>query len=177
MKTLLIIDMQQAWLANPASPCFDTDHVVHRINHAARHIRAQGGAVLFVQHANADAPLGSRAWQTIPGLEQAATDGVVHKLAADAFAATDLAARLDAIGTSTLYISGFATEFCVDAAVRAASSRGLQVVALSDAHTTADRPHLAAPAIVAHHNWVWAGLPVPAGSSLAVRTTAEAFPG
>jgi nicotinamidase-related amidase len=176
VQTLLIIDMQHAWLADPASPCSDTDGVVHRINHAARRIRAQGGKVIFVQHANEDAPIGSGAWQTIAGLEQAADDGVVHKLAADAFAATDLAARLEANATSTLYVSGFATEFCVDTAVRAAASRGLQVVVLADAHTTADRPHLAAPAIVAHHNWIWAGLPVPAGSSLAVRTTAQAFP-
>lgn len=176
MKTLLIIDMQNAWLANPASPCADTDGVAHRINHAARQVRAQGGKVIFVQHANEDAPVGSTAWQTIPALEQAANDGIVHKLAADAFAATDLAAQLEANATSTLYVSGFATEFCVDTAVRAAASRGLQVVALSDAHTTADRPHMAAPAIIAHHNWIWAGLPVTAGSSLAVLTTAQAFP-
>lgn len=176
MKTLLIIDMQHAWLANPASPCADTAGVVERINHAARRIRAQGGKVIFVQHANEEAPAGSLAWQNLASLEQASGDGSVHKLAADSFAATDLAAQLEASATSTLYISGFATEFCIDSAVRAAAARGLQVVALSDAHTTADRPHLSAPAIVAHHNWVWAGLPVPAGSSLAVRTTAEAFP-
>lgn len=176
MKTLLIIDMQNAWLANPASPCTDTDGVVKRINHAARHIRAQGGKVIFVHHANADVPVGSAAWQVIPALERAATDSIVHKLAADSFAATDLADQLAASATSTLYISGFASEFCVDTAVRAAASRGLQVVALSDAHTTADRPHLAAPAIVAHHNWVWSGLPVTAGSTLTVSTTAQAFP-
>ncbi|NHZ64167.1 isochorismatase family protein [Massilia genomosp. 1] len=177
MKTLLIIDMQNAWLDNPASPCHDTEGVVERINHAAKHVRAQGGKVIFVQHVNADAPLGSPPWQVIPALQQAATDGTVQKLAADAFAATDLADQLAASATSTLYICGFASEFCIDTAVRAAASRPLQVVALADAHTTADRPHLAAPAIIAHHNWVWAGLPVTAGSTLAVCTTAEAFPG
>lgn len=177
MKTLLIIDMQNAWLNNPAAPCFDSAEVAQRINHAARQIRAEGGKVIFVQHANEDAPTGSAPWQTIAALEQAAGDGAVHKLAADSFAGTDLAAQLAASATSTLYVSGFATEFCIDTAVRAAASRGLQVVVLADAHTTADRPHLGAPAIIAHHNWVWAGLPVPAGSSLAVRTTAEAFPG
>ncbi|MDQ1815445.1 isochorismatase family protein [Massilia sp. CCM 9210] len=176
MNTLLIIDMQNAWLNNPAQPCFDSAGVVDRINHAARRIRAQGGQVIFVQHADADTGIGSAPWQVIPALEQAATDSTVQKLAGDSFAATDLAAQLAASATTTLYISGFATEFCIDTAVRAAASRGLQVVVLSDAHTTADRPHLAAPAIIAHHNWVWSGLPVPADSSLAVRTTAEAFP-
>jgi nicotinamidase-related amidase len=177
MKTLLIIDMQNAWLNNPARPCFDSAAVAERINHAARRIRADGGKVIFVQHANEEAVFGSAPWQTIAALEQDPADAIVHKLAADSFAATDLADRLAQSATSTLYVSGFATEFCVDSAVRAAASRGLQVVVLSDAHTTADRPHLAAPAIVAHHNWVWTGLPVTADSSLSVRTTAEAFPG
>ncbi|MDM5177947.1 isochorismatase family protein [Massilia sp. DJPM01] len=176
MNTLLIIDMQNAWLDNPAQPCFDTAGVVGRINHAARHIRAQGGKVIFVQHADAHARIGSAPWQVIAALEKHATDGTLDKLAGDSFAATDLAAQLAASATSTVYVCGFATEFCVDTAVRAAASRGLRVVALSDAHTTADRPHLAAPAIIAHHNWVWSGLPVPADASLTVCTTAQAFP-
>ncbi|CUI06016.1 isochorismatase family protein [Massilia antarctica] len=176
MNTLLIIDMQNAWLNNPAQPCFDSAAIVGRINHAARQVRAQGGKVIFVQHSDADAPIGSAPWQVITALEKDPADSTLLKLAGDSFAATDLAAQLAASATSTLYISGFATEFCIDTAVRAAASRGLNVVALSDAHTTADRPHLDAPAIIAHHNWVWSGLPVPAGSSLAVRTTAEAFP-
>jgi hypothetical protein len=39
MNVLLIIDMQNAWLNNSASPCFDVEGVVKRINHAARSVR------------------------------------------------------------------------------------------------------------------------------------------
>ena len=75
-----------------------------------------------------------------------------------------------------LFVCGFATEFCVDTTVRAAASRGMDIVVLSDAHTTSNRPHLDAESIIAHHNWVWSNMAVPANSTLTVATTAQAFP-
>jgi hypothetical protein len=29
---------------------------------------------------------------------------------------------------------------------------------VSDAHTLSDRPHLDAPTVIRHHNWVWSDL-------------------
>ena len=55
-------------------------------------------------------------------------------------------------------VTGWATDFCVDATVRATVSRDHHVVAVSDAHTVSDRPHLPATAVIAHHNWLWGGL-------------------
>lgn len=165
--------MQSAWLDNPARPCADSDGVTSRIRDAADHVRRQGGRIIFVQHADQDAPAGSGAWQIVPGLPLKTGDIKLDKTSCDAFAATSLAEQL--AGTRTLYVSGFATEFCVDTTIRAAASRGFQVVALADAHTTSDRPHLDAKAIIAHHNWIWAGMAVPAGSGISVRTAAEAF--
>lgn len=176
MKTLLIIDMQNIWLDQPGAPCFDTARVVQRINHAASRVREEGGAVIFVQHADEEAIAGTEGWQTLSSLDRFSADGTVNKRACDAFADTDLAAQLEARGTTSLYISGFATEFCVDTTVRAAGSRGLCTTVLSDAHTTADRPHLDAQAIIAHHNWVWSCMDVPADARLTVATTAETFP-
>lgn len=176
MKTLLIIDMQNAFLANPAAPCFDTDGVVERINHAASRIRVEGGKVIFIQHADGEAIPGSDAWQILPALTRLDADGALHKLACDSFADTDLAAQLESSGTTHLYISGFATEFCIDTTVRAAASRGLQITVLSDAHTTANRPHLRAEQIITHHNWVWSCMDVPANAALTTVPTAEAFP-
>lgn len=176
MKTLLIIDMQNAWLANPASPRFDTAGVVGRINRAIERIRDSGGQIVFVQHANEEAIAGSRQWDIIAALNAIDSDPRVHKIACDSFADTDLAQKLKATGSDTLYICGFATEFCVDSTVRAAASRALNIVLLSDAHTTSNRPHLAAESIVAHHNWVWANLAVPVDSTLTVMSTDQAFP-
>jgi nicotinamidase-related amidase len=177
MKTLLIIDMQTAWLAKPSAPCFDSDGVVARIDHAASSVRAQGGQVIFVRHADTDAPIGSPGWQVLPELASANTDLTVDKLACDPFADTDLQAKLDACGARTVYICGFATEFCVDSAVRATASHRFDVVALGDAHTTSNRPHLSAQAIVGHHNWIWANMAAPAGSTVQVQSVEQAFPG
>jgi len=175
MKTLLIIDMQNAWLDKASAPCFDTAGVVERINATAVRVRADGGQVVFIQHADADAPVGSPAWQIFPALTVAAADTRIGKTACDAFAGTGLGALLEANGSDTVLLCGFATEFCVDTTLRAATSRGLHVIALSDAHTTSDRPHMTADAIVGHHNWVWANLACPPGAALAVHRAAQAF--
>lgn len=99
-------------------------------------------------------------------------DGKLNKTACDAFADTDLLEQLVASGTDTVIICGMATEFCVDST---APSQGFNVVVLSDAHTTADRPHMTA-AVIEHHNWVWADIAVPKGRTLTVQTTAQMFP-
>jgi len=168
--------MQNAWLADrPALP-FDTAGVVDRINHACAGIRAQGGSVIFVQHANDEAIAASRSWQLIAALHKSPDDLTVEKRACDPFAATDLAVKLRKDDATTVFVCGFATEFCVDSAVRALTSRAMNVVALADAHTTSDRPHASAQTIIAHHNWIWANMALPAGSTLAVLPVAEAFP-
>jgi len=174
MSTLLIIDMQQAWLARTTNPCADVDGVVARINHAAAQVRAQGGEVIFIQHSDPEAPIDTDGWQILPALHREPGDGYVRKLACDSFAGTDLAAQ---VSGETLYIAGFATEFCVDSTVRAAASLGYRVAVLADAHTTSDRPHLDAKSIIAHHNWVWSSMDVPAGASILVEPTASLFPG
>ncbi len=176
MIVLLIIDMQNAWHASPATPCHDSAGVVERINHAAASIRRQGGRVIFVQHADEEAVSGSHAWQIIPALAVGAGDALVHKSACDSFADTSLARELEVLEGDTLCICGFATEFCVDTTVRAAASRGMNVVVLSDAHTTSNRPHLSAENIIAHHNWVWSHMAVPDNSTLKVSPAAVAFP-
>src|SRR5437588_671152 len=45
------------------------------------------------------------------------------------------------------------------------------VVAVSDAQTLADRPHLDAVGVIRHHTWVWANLITP--GSIRIATTAE----
>ena len=168
--------MQNAWLANRATLPFDTAGVVARINHAAACIRSSGGTVIFVQHEAEDAIAGSQPWEIIPTLDTAANDLTVGKRACDPCADTDFLQKLAHAGGATVYVCGFATEFCVDSAVRATASRAMDLVVLSDAHTTSNRPHLDAQGIIAHHNWIWSNMAVPASSTLAVRTVAEAFP-
>jgi nicotinamidase-related amidase len=174
MDTLLVIDMQRAWLGE-TSPRFDKDAVIERINLAAQHMRQRAGKVVFVRHSNAEASVGSAAWQVDPRLAVTAADHFIDKTACDAFLHTSLQADLAAWQSDRLYICGLATEFCVDTTIRAAISKGFDVVALSDAHTTGDRPHLGAGQIVAHHNWIWSHLALPVARSLQVLTVEQAF--
>lgn len=174
MDTLLIVDMQTGWL-HEASPRFDKDGVITRINLAAQQMRLRGGQVVFVRHSNNEAPIGSATWQVDPRLTVTQLDRFIDKTACDAFLNTSLQTVLADLASNTLYICGLATEFCVDTTIRAAISAGFDVIALSDAHTTGDRPHLSGGQIVAHHNWVWSQLAVPAGRMLKVLTVQQAF--
>ncbi|MES2015400.1 MAG: isochorismatase family protein [Pseudomonadota bacterium] len=174
MQALLVIDMQTAYLRGETVR-LDLDGVISRINHAASCMRARGGKVVFIRHNNEEAALGSAGWQVDSALVVEPGDSYVNKEACDSFSGTTLAEVLSACGASTLYMCGMATEFCVDTTVRAALSRGFDVVALSDAHTTGDRPHLTASQIVAHHNWTWENIAAPARRKIHVLTVADAF--
>ncbi len=175
MNALLVIDMQNAWL-NGATQRHDKHGVIERINRVAREMRNRGEPIIFIYHTDAEALTGSPAWQVDSALRIEADDQNSEKTACDAFAGTDLGEQLRAVGVDTLYLCGLATEFCVDTTLRAALSQGFNVVALADAHTTGDRPHLTAPQIIEHHNWTWTNLAVPKGRTIAVTTCALAFP-
>ncbi|HSY27998.1 MAG TPA: isochorismatase family protein [Burkholderiaceae bacterium] len=174
MNTLLVVDMQNAWL-NGDTKRYDKDAVVARINHAAHCMRERGGQVIFILHNNDEAAIGSPGWQLDAGLIVAPGDVMVDKTACDSFADTKLLEQLTATGTRTLFICGMATEQCVDSTVRASLSQGFDVVALADAHTTGDRPHLKATQIIVHHNWTWGELAAPFGRQIRVRTVEQAF--
>jgi nicotinamidase-related amidase len=172
MNTLLVIDMQNAWLRQPRH---DKEGVIARINQAARAMRQSGGTVVFIRHCSEEALAGSDDWQLDGTLDVRPDDVLFDKSACDSFADTALLPHLQQSGTQTLYICGLATEFCVDTTLRAALSRGFNVTALADAHTTSDRPHLTAVQIIEHHNWIWADMAAPLGRSLRVCDTAQAL--
>ena len=88
-------------------------------------------------------------------------DHIVEKRACDSFMETGLEALLRSHGVEELIIVGCATDFCVDTTIRAAASRGFRVTAVSDGHTTRDRPHLRAMDIITHHNYMWENLQLP----------------
>lgn len=142
-------------------PRHDADGVVQRINALAEAVRASGGAVIFIQH---DGPPGTpyepgaSGWGLLPALRREADDIVVHKRACDAFCETDLASIFARHAVTSVVVTGCATDFCVDTTVRAALSLDYDVTVAEDGHTTADRPHADAPALIRHHNWVWENL-------------------
>lgn len=172
MDVLVVIDMQVGLLIG--APKHDLQGVINRINRLAAVIRERGGIVIWIQHCGPQgtefAP-GQQNWHLLPELHHADIDVVVAKTLNDAFAKTDLQSILQQLAPQRLLVAGWATDFCVDATLRSAVSRGYHVIAVSDAQTLADRPHLDAASVIRHHTWVWANLITSA--SIRVATTEQ----
>ncbi len=157
MKALLIIDMQKGSFI-PETPRYNAENVIDRINLLSAHFRNNDEPVVFIQHD------GSRfdcyvpetdEWEIIPSLNMEENDWIVSKAANDAFYRSKLDAILKKLGINHIVITGCATDFCVDSTVRSALNHDYKTTVISDAHTTADRPHLRAEKIIDHYNWIW----------------------
>ena len=96
-------------------------------------------------------------------------DARIQKLSCDAFLETDLLAILKRWEVTTLVVTGFATEFCVDTTVRSALALGFETIVPEDGHTTADREHLPARQVIEHHNATWPWLVTPVGGATMAR--------
>ena len=89
---LIVIDMQQGSFG-PATPRHDAAGLVGRLNRLADAVRADGGAVIFIQH---DGPPGdphhpdSPGWRLLPDLDVRPDDTVIRKESCDAFLHTSL---------------------------------------------------------------------------------------
>ena len=57
-----------------------------------------------------------------------------------------------------ILVGGYATEFCVDTAVRSAADRGIYSAVIADAHPARDTLHASAASIIEHHDWIWSCL-------------------
>lgn len=163
MTALIIIDMQVAGLPQQQNG-WDTKGVIERIRQLCSSFRRNGLPVIFIQHdgnpSSAFAP-DSPGWKIIPELDQKTTDIVIRKTICDAFYKTSLQQTLSLNKVKHLFITGWATDYCVDTTVRAAVSREYQLTIASDAHTCANRPSISAEQVRNHHNHIWAELLVP----------------
>jgi len=159
MDALIVVDMQVGLLNG--EPKHDLRGVIERINQLAAMVRERSGMVIFVQHCGGkgdDFEPETPGWALLPELHREPTDIVVRKTLNDPFSGTDLSARLQAIAPDRILITGWATDFCVDATVRSAVSNHYDVVVVTDAHTLNDRPHLDAASVIRHHHWIWGNL-------------------
>jgi len=159
MDAMLVVDMQVGLLNG--EPKHDLHGVIERINRLAAKVREQSGKVIFVRHCGPkgdDFEPQAPGWGFLPDLLRDAKDVVVQKTLNDPFAGTDLQARLKEIAPERVLITGWATDFCVDATVRSTVANHHHVVVVADGHTLSDRPHLDAVSIIHHHHWVWSNL-------------------
>jgi nicotinamidase-related amidase len=159
VQALIVVDMQVGLLSGP--PKHDLGGVVARINALAEKVLREAGKVVWIRHCgNADDGFERHTdgWEFLPTLIRRHEDLVVEKTMNDPYVGTDLGAVLARMQPRRVLVTGWATDFCVDATVRSTVCHDHHVVVVSDAHTLSDRPHLSAPAVIAHHNWLWSGL-------------------
>jgi len=154
---VLVVDVQ-AGLFNAQPPPFEASEVIERINHITARARAAGVPVFFTQQDGSEeenlAPL-TDGWRLHPRVAVAPGDRIIRKTTCDAFFETPLEPELRSRGVDSLLICGFATDFCVDATVWNAVSKGFDVIVVGDGHTTTDSPVLEARRIRDHYNWAW----------------------
>jgi nicotinamidase-related amidase len=173
-KALLIIDMQKGSFTS-SSPRFDTDGVVFRINALAAIFREKNLPVIFIQHdgtGSGDFEKNTTSWELLDEFDVHASDILFDKYANDVFYESGFQSKLSELGVGELYITGCATEFCVESSIQSALVKDYNITVVSDGHTTADRPHLDAEKIIEHYNWVWQDM-VPTKGRIEVKPFEE----
>ena len=174
MKALLIIDMQVGSF-KPYTLRDQTLSVIERINNLSNFFRKNKDKVIFIQHDGSEENCflpNTEDWELLPELTVEKEDFIVSKTANDAFYNTKLQDILSKNGVKELFVTGCATDFCIDATVKAAFSRNYKVTVVEDAHTTADRPHLSAVKVIEHYNWIWSEM-TPVNSKIEVIKTRD----
>lgn len=176
MKALLIIDMQRGSFI-PYSLRYDTPGIIDRINSLSKHFRHEGDKVIFIQHDGSKQQVfipGSDDWKMLPELTLDKSDLIISKTANDAFYNSELQSTLAKLNITELYVTGCATDFCVDATIKSALTKHYALTVISDAHTVANRPHIDAATVIRHYNSLWADM-TPTPSQITVISTKDFF--
>jgi nicotinamidase-related amidase len=174
MKALLIIDMQIGSFSSK-NPRFDANGVIQRIDTLANYFRSQGDRVIFIQHDGTKENFlihGTSDWNIVPALSRRENDIYIEKTANDSFYRTDLESTLKSYNIRDLYITGCATDFCVNATIHSALVKDFNITVVRDCHTTADRPNFKAEKLIDFHNWLWANL-TPTNGTIEIKKLKE----
>lgn len=165
-KALLVIDMQKGSFT-PKAPRFDTDGVVRRINELASIFRQLNFPVIYIQHdgtGTGEFEKNSTEWENLDELSVESNDILIDKYANDVFYKSDLQSKLCELSVDELFITGCATDFCVESSIQSALTKEYNITVVSDGHTTGERPHLEAEKIIEHYNWVWQNMILTKGN-------------
>lgn len=173
---LLVVDVQ----VDVMGECVRAEEVVGRVKGLVERARERGVPVVWVRHSADDELVrGSDGWQIVPELAPAEGEAIVDKRYGDAFADTDLEARLRERGAERVVLCGAQTDFCIRSTMFGGLYRGWPMVLVTDAHTTGDYRDWAGygpDEVVAVVNQMARGTSLP-GIASAATTAAEAFAG
>jgi nicotinamidase-related amidase len=140
---LVIVDAQQEYTSGNL-PLAGVDAAVAEAARLLELARRHGTPVIHVVH---HSPAGSPLFNPegpgsaiIPAVAPRDGEPVVVKGVPNAFAGTDLHARLQATGRTELIVAGFMTHMCVSTTVRAALDLGYRSTVVAAATATRDLP-------------------------------------
>jgi len=153
------------------TPRFDAKGLVHRINELTQLFREHNFPILFIQHDGTQAHEfipNTNEWELLDDLVIKSNDIFINKYANDVFYNSQLQSKLIELETDELYITGCATDFCIEATVQSALTKDYNIIVVENGHTTGDRPHLNAEKIIEHYNWVWQNM-IPTKGKIKVK--------
>jgi nicotinamidase-related amidase len=140
--SLVLIDLQNEYLAGPLALSGADAAVANaaRLLAAARNV---GAKIFHVAHRGRPGGLfdrGAARGGIVPALAPLPDEPVIEKELPNAFAGTDLKARLDAAGHRNIVLAGFMTHMCVSSTARAALDLGFRTTIAAAACATRDLP-------------------------------------
>jgi nicotinamidase-related amidase len=139
---LILIDLQNEYLSGPIAVT-DADAAIANASRLLTMARSSGAPVIHVAHKGRPGGLFDRSaerGQIVPALAPLPAEPIVEKGLPNAFAGTDLQARLDAIGRKNLVLAGFMTHMCVSSTARAGLDLGYRLTIPADSCATRDLP-------------------------------------
>jgi nicotinamidase-related amidase len=139
---LVLIDIQNEYCTGPlALP--DAQPAITAAARLLARARESGAAVIHIAHKGRAGGLFDREaarGAIVERVTPLAGEPVIEKALPNAFAGTDLQARLAATGRKNVVLAGFMTHMCVSSTARAALDLGLRTTIAADACATRDLP-------------------------------------
>jgi nicotinamidase-related amidase len=138
---LVVIDIQQFYFEGGLVPLTGSVEAAAQARKVLEAFRARARAVIHVRHvpksvAIVDGEPADPQYRIRPEVQPAAGEKVISKRFANSFRDTDLLDTLRQKGVSRIVIVGMQTHMCVEAASRAATDLGFDVVVVHDACAT-----------------------------------------
>lgn len=139
---LILIDLQNEYVAGPiALP--DANAAIASAAKLLERARSSGASIFHIAHKGRSGGLFDRAADRgaiVTALAPQAGEPVVEKELPNAFAGTDLQARLAATGRKNIILAGLMTHMCVSSTARAALDLGFRITIDADSCATRDLP-------------------------------------
>ena len=139
---LVLIDLQNEYRSGPlALP--DADAAIAHAAKLLARARQSGAAIFHIAHRGRPGGLFDRdaaRGAIVESLAPIAGEPVIEKTLPNAFAGTDLQARLEATGRKNLVLAGFMTHMCISSTARAALDLGYRTTIDADSCATRDLP-------------------------------------